>query len=636
MSPRSRHEVAIPEAAPIARVGAKRRLRVRLRWASVAFATLLPGIAIALGDYHARSDQLRVMDRHEVATYLLWSMVSAGFWGALVYVAIQRKTKLRWLALALLLGGAIFAVGGQAYTFERYRAYINHRAVLVGTSFLPSIRQQLWFDRWPFAKTILPPMFVALALALVGSRFSRFKRSNVLFAVDIGVIALLAALYGNVGEQGAPPDVLYLSAMGQLSRAHWDHNDTVERVHPGPRSPLALPALTAKPKIQRNVLYVITESVRAMSTCVGYDPDCKYTPFSNEEAKGRLPLRQMRAVDSTTAISLAIMWTGLLPTADRKALHEAPLLWEYAHAAGLETTYWTSQNLLFGNSGTWLAGTPIDRQVSATQIDTEATMEIGASDGKLVDYALGDMGGLKEPYLAVVHLSNTHFPYAVDPDHAPFQPEELNAGPGYETVLRNHYQDAIYLQDMAIGRLIHEVRRRPESARTVIVFVSDHGEQLREHGGAGHTFTLYDEEIRIPFWIDAPQGTLTDDEEKNLRSLENATVTNLDVMPTLLDLMGLLDEPEIQAFRDKMPGHSLLRGGTPDLRLTMTNCTELWACAFKNWGAMQGHKKLISHQGDFAWRCFDTSLDPGEEHDLGLAACGDLLPLAEDGRGKPF
>ena len=65
----------------------------------------------------------------------------------------------------------------------------------------------------------------------------------------------------------------------------------------------------------RNVVFVITESVRAQSVCVAYDPKCRWTPFSNEAAPNRIPLTQMRALDSTTAISLAIMWGGHMPTA---------------------------------------------------------------------------------------------------------------------------------------------------------------------------------------------------------------------------------------------------------------------------------------------------------------------------------
>jgi arylsulfatase A-like enzyme len=346
--------------------------------------------------------------------------------------------------------------------------------------------------------------------------------------------------------------------------------------------------------------------------------------------KERIPLTQMRALDSTTAISLAVMWTGLLPTNPRTDQHTAPLIWEYAHAAGLETAYYTSQHFLFGNAGTWLDGQPWTRHISATQIEEDATYEIGADDGKLVDYVLGDIGTLKEPYLAVIHLSNTHFPYKVDPNDMPFAPQEEATGPGYETEILNRYQDAIYMQDKAVGRLLRELGKRPEAGRTVTLFMSDHGEQMREKGAVGHTGTLFDPEIRIPFWVNAPTGTLTDSERASLTSLEKTPLTHVDVFPTVMDLLGLWDRPELGKFRERVHGQSLLRGGSPtDGALAMTNCSELWACAFKNWGAIRGSKKLIASQGDNAWNCYDVAKDPLEEHRLDMAECADLLPLAE-------
>jgi arylsulfatase A-like enzyme len=347
-------------------------------------------------------------------------------------------------------------------------------------------------------------------------------------------------------------------------------------------------------------------------------------------------LTQMRALDSTTAISLAIMWGGLLPTASREALHSAPLLWEYAKAAGFHTAYWTSQNLLFGNSGTWISSVPLERTINATQIEPDATMEIGADDGKLVDYVIDDIANLPEPYMAVVHLSNTHFPYKIDSRYSPFVPEEEATGPGWENEIRNRYQDSIYLQDMAVAKLVRAMKARPESGRTVMFFISDHGEQMREKGAVGHTGTLWEEEIRIPAWIEAPTGTLSNDESASLRSLERTPLTNLDVLPTLLDLMGVWDDAGLEPLKKPMPGHSLLRGGSrPETPIAMTNCSELWACAFRNWGAIAGTRKVLAHEGDHAWGCFDVSRDPYELDDLGAEACTDLLPLAER-RGRPF
>jgi glucan phosphoethanolaminetransferase (alkaline phosphatase superfamily) len=637
MSPRSRPESAVSTTiSPPPRV-----VRARARRWTGRVILLLPGIAIVLADFARRREQIRHFEPAELAFYLLTVAVSVTLWGALLAIATRRAGAGRHVARVLLVAMAVFAYGGQSYTFERYQAYLNHRAVLVGTTMMPSVGQQLWSDRFGFALALLPPVIGIIALAFGGMVVAPLRRARTLLALDVAAIALVVALFASPshgGEQGATPDILYLSAMGQLARAHWDHNETVERVHPGPRTPPALASFRPAAGPRRNVLFVITESVRATSVCMRHDLPCEFTPFSDQAAPNRFAFTQVRALDSTTAISLAIMWGGLAPTASRQALHEAPLLWEYARAGGWDTAYWTSQNLLFGNSGTWIEGLPLSRHVSATEIEPNATLETGADDGKLVDYVLGDIGGLREPYVGVVHMSNTHFPYVVDPAFAPFQPQEEASGPGYEIEIRNRYQDAIILQDRAVGRLIREVRARPEGARTVIVFVSDHGEQMREKGAVGHTGTLFDPEIRIPLWIDAPPGTLADEERATLAGLIDTPLTSLDVFPTLLDLMGMLDAPELAAFRGSWAGKSLLRGGTsPDAVWPLTNCSELWACAFKNWGAIQGTRKLIATTWDHAWNCYDVVSDPDEVNDLGPEACADLRAFAEKTMGgRPF
>ncbi len=587
-----------------------------------------------------RRAQIRHFEVGELRYYVVTVVLSLVLWAALLALATRRTGPARHAARLALVALALFAFGGQTYAYDRYQAYLNHRAVLVGTTMLPSVGQQLWSDRAGFASALVPPVLAVVALAVLGLLVSPLRRARTWRAVDVAAIALVLSLVAaptQGGEQGATPDILYLSAMGYLARAKWEHNETVERAHPGPRSPLPVARLTPKRTPPRNVLFIVTESVRSHSTCVAYDPECVWTPFTNKAAPARIPFTQVRALDSTTAISLSIMWSGLLPTESRKALHEAPLLWEYARAGGWDTAYWTSQNLLFGNSGTWVDGLPLTGHVSATELDPTATLETGASDDKLVDYVIGDAGNLREPFVGVVHLSNTHFPYDIDPDFLPFLPQE-EASTGNETEIRNRYQDSVILQDRAVGRLIDDVRKRPSGARTVIVFVSDHGEQLREKGAVGHTATLFDPEIRIPLWIDAPPGTLTADEEAHLRALSKEPLTSVDVLPTLLDLMGMWDSPAIADHRARMAGQSLMRGGSPrDQVRPLTNCSELWACAFKNWGAISGTRKLIATSWDHQWNCFDVATDPDEMQDLGPEACADLSPFAEKAMGgRPF
>jgi arylsulfatase A-like enzyme len=261
---------------------------------------------------------------------------------------------------------------------------------------------------------------------------------------------------------------------------------------------------------------------------------------------------------------------------------------------------------------------------------------VGAKDSLLYTHALTDIAALKEPYLAVLHLSNTHYPYRFPDADAPFQPESDQTGPYYKVELTNRYKDAVYHQDRGLAEFVRGLRARPEGSRTVIVFISDHAEQLHEHGAHGHTGTLFDTEIRVPAWIDAPPGTITDEERKTMASLKNVPLTTLDVFPTLMDLMGLWNGQDLGSYRTKMTGQSLLRGGSsPTIPHVLTNCSGLWACAFKNWGAMRGNRKVFAMQGDQGWRCFDTDFDPTELKTLPLEDCADLVPLAET-LGRPF
>jgi glucan phosphoethanolaminetransferase (alkaline phosphatase superfamily) len=605
----------------------------RLGWALLATA----GAGVPLIDLAVRGEQIAAWPRSTIAAYAATAVLGGVLWVGLVIAAARPHA---WLARVLLLAGATMAVGAQLYFFGRYHAFLNPRAVLVGTSMMPSVRQQLWSDRGSFLRALAIPVAAAVLLPLAVRRWaSGLPARRGMMALDLGVGSLLVATFvlpvagGN--EQAASPDVLYLASLGRLAYARWDHDDAVSHAHPGHRTPAPVQRVAAQPP--RSVLLVVTESVRGADTCSATADDCPTTPYTNALLPDRFGLTQMRALDSTTAVSLAVLWAGLPPTASREALHTAPLLWEYAHAAGFDTAYWTAQNMFFANSGTWLEGVPLSRWVSATDLDADATYEVGADDGKLVDVVLRDLPQMAAPFVGVVHLSNTHFPYVIDENDAPFQPQSHAFGAGDTVKVRNRYLDAIRRQDAIVARLVRGVRAMPGGDRVTVVFVSDHGEQIRERGAIGHTWGVYDEEVRVPFWIDAPHGMFSNDQEESLRSLRDVPVTQLDVLPTVLDLMGVWDAPQIAGFRRDMPGQSLLRGGTPQRPVVLTNCSDLFACAFKNWGAMHGARKLVATQNDSRWHCFDVIDDPREKSDLGEDACLDLRELAQaGGRGAPF
>jgi hypothetical protein len=60
----------------------------------------------------------------------------------------------------------------------------------------------------------------------------------------------------------------------------------------------------------------------------------------------------------------------------------------------------------------------------------------------------------------------------------------------------------------------------------------------------------------------------------------------------------------------------------------MTNCSGVWECEFRNWGMMQGPRKIEAREWDKQFHCFDLEKDPHEVLDLGERACAPLPDLA--------
>jgi arylsulfatase A-like enzyme len=227
-----------------------------------------------------------------------------------------------------------------------------------------------------------------------------------------------------------------------------------------------------------------------------------------------------------------------------------------------------------------------------------------------------------------VHYNNIHAPRVYDRREAPFQPAERgNPSPTNEKY-KNYYKDVVHLSDLAVGKLLRAIRQTDSGSRTVVVYTSDHGESYHEHNPGDHAGTVFDEEIRVPGWIDAPPGTLSEAEEAAMRGKRDAFVWHVDVLPTVLDLMGLWDAPALAAQRARMMGHPLTR---PDLTtdpVPLSNVSWSWEYRYPNWGAMQGNLKVVARHTDSAFHCFDVVADPLERAELPAARCSSLLAAA--------
>jgi arylsulfatase A-like enzyme len=113
--------------------------------------------------------------------------------------------------------------------------------------------------------------------------------------------------------------------------------------------------------------------------------------------------------------------------------------------------------------------------------------------------------------------------------------------------LKALYDSEIHYADRFIGQLIDSLP--PDVLRnTLIVLTADHGEELNDHGGWKHGFTLYDEQIHVPLLVrwdgHVPAGS-------RLRG----TVRLLDLAPTLARAAGGEADPSWEGV-DLLPALS--------------------------------------------------------------------------------
>lgn len=592
-----------------------------------------------LSDAARRSAHLRAFDRLHVNAYLGTILASAILWGVLLYNASRNRGLIREVAAGLFITGFTLANGVQSGFFSLYDIYFSHDAAIFARSF-----PRLIWGYLPLWRPAIAVRFLfafALSVALVAAARHTIRPRP--WARRLAPLLIPMVLYGVTRIpasfrvwQSTTPDLIYFDGLvDHVKERFYVANDAPDlRVQV--RTPLSVPTLTPQPARRRNVLFVLQESLRRDVVCNDYDPDAApegepphcATPFSNAAVPKRHAFNQLRANASTTAISISNLWSGIAANEPFEVLMSAPLLWEFADAAGYHGAYWTSQHVMFGSMRLYVQDVPTVRFTVATQLDQNANFDAGANDALLTDKVIADWEELPEPFFGVVHYSNVHFPYVYEPAHAPFQPSEFTKAADRNDSFFNYYKNVAYLSDRAVGRLLEHVRASDKGERTVIVFTSDHGESFREHWEMGHTSALYDEEIKVPGWIDAPEGTLSDEERGSLRTAKTQFVWHYDLHATMLDLLGLWDAPELVPFRRRMLGHPITRAERTTTPVPLSNCSWLWECGFRNWGMMQGSKKLEARQWDHEFHCFDVVDDPEEQTDLGERACAPMPELA--------
>lgn len=211
------------------------------------------------------------------------------------------------------------------------------------------------------------------------------------------------------------------------------------------------------------------------------------------------------------------------------------------------------------------------------------------------------------PWFLFVHTYQVHAPYTPPPGYV----EEVAAdhGDGRSEVDAARYDGEIRYTDDLLAELLSGVDAVGPPG-TVVVLVSDHGEHFGEHGLSGHDNSLYDALLHVPLIVRAP-GLVPAGKRID------TPVGAVDVVPTVLDLLGLPAAPRVQGV-SLVP---LLQDIRPRPRTLFAELPRLDLVA-----ARQGPLKwIINTAGGARSSAFNTRIDPNEDKVVGMPGAGQRL-----------
>lgn len=192
------------------------------------------------------------------------------------------------------------------------------------------------------------------------------------------------------------------------------------------------------------------------------------------------------------------------------------------------------------------------------------------------------------PFFLFLHLYDLHTPY------------DLPAGRQLRGGEKAYSAELAYV-DGVIGDFLSHLEGRGLLNAALIVFTSDHGEGLGDHGESTHGYFLYESTLRVPLIIHWPLGWKR---SPNNRIDEPASL--LDIGPTILDALGL-------PRGSVMKGRSLIREkGSAEIYSESLYARNHFGCAGLR-ALRSGRYKYIDAPKP---ELYDVSSDPDESRNL--------------------
>lgn len=352
-----------------------------------------------------------------------------------------------------------------------------------------------------------------------------------------------------------------------------------------------------------NVLIILTDQQRY--DAVGYVNPLVRTPNLDLLAAASADYRACVVQSPQCQPSRASIFTGRYPTAHRVWWNETDMprgektLGNYLRAAGYRTGYFGKMH--FGGSEPhtaiarhfgfdesylfedWLrngdcgaarerfyrdmghkawTGAVVDRERHHEEVVTDRALDFVTAPGW--------------PYFCVLSFHGPHPPYsapvefsAIYSDISLATPPKDNSGRGLKAsdwvALKTQYYGAVSWIDACVGRLLAGV----DLANTIVVFTSDHGDILGDHGLFSKGVYAYEGNVRVPLLVHLPGqgGRVVGD-----------VVESIAILPTVMGACGLPAPVAVQGLPlDRRRGYALsMIGHSPRLRMIRTDRLKYW------------------------------------------------------------
>jgi arylsulfatase A-like enzyme len=223
------------------------------------------------------------------------------------------------------------------------------------------------------------------------------------------------------------------------------------------------------------------------------------------------------------------------------------------------------------------------------------------------------------PFFLFIHISDIRCPYTplshISRLYRADHPEPINwsvacgsdnlqpdLSPDDLAYVRRQYDGQVRSVDLILQRLFDHIDKLELRRNTIVIVLAGRGEELLEHGRIGHRDSVYHELLRVPLIVRLPG-----DVPPAGRIPERVEL--IDLMPTLLDLLGIADPAGLQgeSFRPLLEGR---RAGW----------TEKPAFGELDGGGkrtvyMSGLKLIVNAEGA-GEELYQLDRDPGEKQNL--------------------